>query len=144
MLLYNLGLRSTLKPQCGEVSFIVKSGIGLSDLRLCLLQLCLPELNNRAEPQAIPCIGQVQCGVGLLQELRGHTHFLLCSVRSQPRGADIPYDAIDEHSALLVGRLSTQVGFRGLGMEFETFEDRYAYVHACRSIPIRGEIGAGS
>ncbi len=35
--LYNLGLQSTLKPQCGEVCFIVKSGIGLGDLRLCLL-----------------------------------------------------------------------------------------------------------
>jgi hypothetical protein len=32
-----LGLRSTLKPQCGKVCFIVKSGIGLGDLRLCLL-----------------------------------------------------------------------------------------------------------
>jgi hypothetical protein len=32
-----LGLRSTLKPQCGKVGFIVKSGIGLGDLRLCLL-----------------------------------------------------------------------------------------------------------
>ena len=37
MLLCNLGLRSTLKPQCGKVCFIVKSGIGLGDLRLCLL-----------------------------------------------------------------------------------------------------------
>jgi hypothetical protein len=34
---YNLGLRSTLKPQCGKVCFIVKSGIGLGDLCLCLL-----------------------------------------------------------------------------------------------------------
>ena len=34
---YNLGLGSTLKPQCGKVCFIVKSRIGLSDLRLCLL-----------------------------------------------------------------------------------------------------------
>src|ERR1700691_649838 len=142
MLLYNLGLRSTLKPQCGEVSFIVKSGIGLSDLRLCLLQLCLPELNNRAESQAIPCIGQVQCGVGLLQELRGHTHFLLCSVRSQPGCADIPYDAIDEHPALLVGRLGAQVGFRSLGMEFETLKDPYFDIDPCRSIPIRGEVCA--
>jgi hypothetical protein len=37
MLLYNLGLRSTFKPQRGKVCFIVKSGIGLGDLRLCLL-----------------------------------------------------------------------------------------------------------
>jgi hypothetical protein len=33
----NLWLRSTLKAQCGKVGFIVKSGIGLGDLRLCLL-----------------------------------------------------------------------------------------------------------
>jgi hypothetical protein len=30
-------LRSTLKPQCGKVCFIVKSSIGLGDLCLCLL-----------------------------------------------------------------------------------------------------------
>ncbi len=35
--LYNLGLRSTLKPQRGKVCFVVKSSIGLGDLRLCLL-----------------------------------------------------------------------------------------------------------
>jgi len=33
----HLGLRSTLKPQCGKVCFIVKSGIGLGDLCLRLL-----------------------------------------------------------------------------------------------------------
>ena len=33
----NLGLRSTLKPQGGKICFIVKSGIGLGDLRLSLL-----------------------------------------------------------------------------------------------------------
>jgi len=54
-----------------------------------------------------------------LQELCGHTHFLLCSVCSQPGCADIPYDAIDEHPALLVGRLGTQVGFCSLGMELK-------------------------
>jgi hypothetical protein len=33
----NLWLRSTLEPQRRKVCFIVKSGIGLGDLRLCLL-----------------------------------------------------------------------------------------------------------
>ncbi len=34
---YDLRLRATLEPQRGEVRFIVKTSIGLGDLRLCLL-----------------------------------------------------------------------------------------------------------
>ena len=79
-------------------------GIGVVDGRAGLLQLRLGQLHDGAEPKLVPGLGQLQTGIGLLSQLRGHPDPLISSVRLQPRGAHVAHDLVAQLAGALLLR----------------------------------------
>src|SRR5206468_3159647 len=85
-------------PRCAYFSLAKRSGLELDDgpLRLILvlcaggrnlcrsqIELCLAQLDDRAQAQIVPALSQIQCKLCLFQQLIGQAHTLERRHRSE-------------------------------------------------------------
>src|SRR5579862_4404774 len=110
-------------------------GLGIADLRLGLLQLCLAQFHDGSQAKFVAGLRKVQRQVGLLQKLTADVEPLISRGGVEPAGAHVAGDTVLQVSQLLLGGLGLQLGFtRPRGIK-KSVEDRHFNVHTHGPVP---------
>src|ERR1700685_3611591 len=78
-----LDSRGLISQNC-QTQPVVIARLRIADLGLGLLQLSLAQFNDGSESQVVARLGEIECEIGLLQQLLGHSQTLIPRVCVQP------------------------------------------------------------
>lgn len=107
------------------------------DCSLRLLQFGLTQFHNRAEPEPVASLSEIQRSIGFSEELFCDGYSFERSARVQPRGAHIAHNLIAERARLFVCDLYLNSCLRRLGADAKSSKNRDAQVCADSPIPVR-------
>src|ERR1700746_1105996 len=105
------------------------------NLGLCLLQLCLAQLNDGTQANFVSRLGEIEGQVALVDKLLSYIDPVERSNRIQPTGTNLVGDAVLEVTQLFLRGLRPQRSlFRSCRIE-ESVEDRDVNVNPGGAVP---------
>ena len=100
--------------QRGQSKPVLVLSVGVADLGVSLLVLCLGQFHNRAKTHLVARLRQLEGKVRLIQHLLGDRDSLIRRIRREPGGVDVADDAITEIAGLFRTCLCAQRCLLGL------------------------------